>query len=120
MEVKTILMILIIIATLICAIYSYNCVSFEKFSNSSPYTNTALMGFNEMSSPCKYKRVDFKLTKPISNFRELNSMKMETRHPGLVKQRYTYNDAGGHIPNNNVYDFAYLKDLPLDLNIYLS
>ena len=117
----TLFIIIIISLTILCAIYSYSnklaTFSMETFSNSSPYTNTALMGFNESSPPYNYKTVDYNLTKPVSNIKELNSLKAETRHPELIKQRYTYNDIGGHQKDNRVYDYAYLHDLPLNLNI---
>jgi hypothetical protein len=105
-------LILIIIIIIVFILFISNYVFIERFEDENPN----LVGYHE-GLPPEYMKIDYGNQEEIWRRKQLDSLKWETRFPYMVKQRYSYDDT----PYKNkrfpsIYNqFAYLKELPLEL-----
>ena len=113
---KQLLFILVII--IIIALFIMNFNNFEYFDD----TNPNMMGYEE-GFPKEYRFIDYQTIKrPTWNKKEFDANNWHLRLPDLVSQRYSYNDKPcKKCFDRTVYNYAKLKELPLDLkNVYYA
>jgi len=114
---ETTLWILSIVIILII-IYSltYNQVENFESTNATPF----IVGYDEDQEPI-YRIIDYNTNHPLYNYKNLNAMRFESRFPGLVKHRYSYNDkkeTNEKDIDTSMYNFSFLKQLPQNIPRY--
>lgn len=110
--------ILIFVIIIIIALFIINRGNFEYFGD----TNPNMTGYEE-GMPAEYRFIDYQTIKrPSWNKKEFEANNWHLRLPDLVSQRYSYNDQPcKKCFDRTTYNYAKLKELPLDLrNFYYA
>ena len=106
------LLILILLVFTVSILYFITLNNVENFNDSNPN----LMGYEE-GLPPEYRNIDYKMIRrPSWNKKEFDANNWHLRFPDLVSQRYSYNDKPcKKCMDRTTYNYAKLKELPLDL-----
>lgn len=83
-------------------------ISYEHFNDTNPNLKP-YDGFK------MFKLVDYNTQCPIYDYKNLNALRFETRFPGLLKHRYSFDDTPVKKNDTSFYDFAKLSQLPIEL-----
>lgn len=105
-----------------CSIYDGNKTELgicQKYNGVTQIGPKLLIGYDPYDNP-EYKKLlkTNQHTKSKKDHMDINGLKWETRFPGLVKQRYSYNDRCTNLSKDlaHMSDVARLSELPTYLN----
>lgn len=101
----------IIIGALVIAFLCLFINRVERFEDQ----NINLMGHEE-GMPNEYRKITYNTNKCLWQHHKFKGEQWHTRFPYMVDQRYSYDDVPNGKENTSFYDYAHLKELPVEMH----